>query len=105
MFGRGAQALSGVFFDRGGSMFSPACFPPHYVRPMYVVRSQVARRSHSQCRQATWGVRMLSRQLLCRGFAAVMLALISVPATAQMRNGQPSDAAAVISAPALVPRP
>src|SRR5438477_10624623 len=42
-----------------------------------------ARRSHSQCRQATWGVRMLSRQLLCRGFAVVMLALISVPATAQ----------------------
>src|SRR5437763_15732585 len=40
-------------------------------------------RSQGQCPQATWGVRMLSTQLLCRGFAALMLALISLPAAAQ----------------------
>src|SRR5438105_14561596 len=41
------------------------------------------RRSHSQCRQATSGVRMFSTQLLCRGIAALTLALITLPAAAQ----------------------
>src|SRR5437588_3159517 len=41
------------------------------------------RRSHSQCRQATSVVRMFSTQLLCRGFAALTLALITLPAAAQ----------------------
>src|SRR5947208_16629038 len=40
-------------------------------------------RSHTQCRQATSGVRMLTRHLLCRGFAALTLALITLPAAAQ----------------------
>src|SRR5438105_3091969 len=40
-------------------------------------------RSHTQCRQATSGVRMLTRHLVCRGFAALTLALITLPAAAQ----------------------
>src|SRR6184192_3872191 len=40
-------------------------------------------RSQGQCPQATWGVRMLSTQLLRRGFAALTLALITLPAAAQ----------------------
>src|SRR5437764_409890 len=40
-------------------------------------------RSQGQCPKATWGVRMLSTQLLRRGFAALTLALITLPAAAQ----------------------
>src|SRR5438105_12727644 len=65
-------------------MFSAACFNRACLNRSTSGRCMwCVDRSHTQCRQATSGVRMLTRHLLCRGFAALTLALITLPAAAQ----------------------